>query len=238
MPADMHWPQIRMPCQLKIRRDNGAICSVFLNLQRVAGVERSMSRVTKTVPLASLLMLIGCGKSDPVADEAVDPPNKLAADFSALAIAAPANATTAETARQAVLPSASGGLAWTYRSQDNIALFGPPGVPAFSIQCQKPKEGEPQLIFVRYLPPASGAQGTLSFTGNGQAASVPVAAVATPDGLGGQWRAALPPNDSTRDISEAFSGPGAVEISVAGAAPLVAPSADEPRRVLAACLGG
>jgi hypothetical protein len=183
-------------------------------------------------------MLIGCGKLDPVADEAVDPPNKLAVDISALAIAAPANAATAETVRQAALPSASGGLAWTYRSQDNIALFGPPAVPAFSIQCQKQKEGEPQLVFVRYLPPASGAQGTLSFTGNGQAASLPVAAVGNPDGLGGQWRAVVPPNDSTRDIGEAFGGPGAVEISVAGTAPLVTPTADEPRRVFAACLGG
>lgn len=203
---------------------------------RMASVKRFMSRVAKTAPLTFLLMLLACGKTDPVADEATDPPNKLAADISALAIAAPANATTAEAARQSALPPASGGLAWTYRSQDNIALFGSPGTPAFSIQCQKPKEGEAQLIFVRYLPPAVGAQGTLSFTGNGKAASVPVAAVVNPDGLGGQWRATVPPNDSTRDISDAFAGPSMVEISVAGAAPLVVPSADEPRRVLGACL--
>ena len=152
--------------------------------------------------------------------------------------ARPANAATAEAVRQAALPAANGGLSWTYRSQDNIALFGPPGVPAFSIQCQKPKEGEAQLIFVRYLPPASGAQGTLSFTGNGQAASVPITAVVNPDGLSGQWRAAVPPNDSTRDIGEAFAGPGTVEVSVAGTAPLVVPAADEPRRVLTACLAG
>ena len=197
-----------------------------------------MSKVAKTVPLALFLTLLACAKTDPVAEEAVDPPNKLAADIPALAIAAPANAATAEAVRQASLPTASGGLAWTYRSQDNIALFGPPGVPAFSIQCQKPREGERQLIFVRYLPPASGSQGTLSFTGNGEAASVPVAAVVNPDGLGGQWRAAVTPNDSTRDISEAFAGPGTVEISVAGTAPLVTPSADEPRRVLTDCLSG
>ena len=66
---------------------------------------------------------------------------------------------------------------------------------------------------------------------------MPVAAVTNPDGLGGQWRAAVPPNDSTRDIAEAFAGPGSVEISITGTAPLVVPSADEPRRVLAACLG-
>ena len=61
--------------------------------------------------------------------------------------------------QQAALPPPSGGLAWTYRQQDNIALFGPAGLPAFSIQCQKPKEGEPQLIFVRYLPPTAGPRG-------------------------------------------------------------------------------
>ncbi len=66
---------------------------------------------------------------------------------------------------------------------------------------------------------------------------MPVAAVTNPDGLGGQWRAAAPPNDSTRDIAEVFAGPGSVEVSITGTAPLVAPSADEPRRVLADCLG-
>ena len=183
-----------------------------------------------------LLMLLACSKTDPVDEEAVTPPPGIGGDIAAVGLASPANAATAEAAVQAALPAASGGLTWTYRSQDNIALFGPPNTPAFSIQCQKPKEGEPQLIFVRYLPPAAGAQGTLSFTGNGKAASVPIAAVANPDGLSGQWRATVPPDDSTRDVAEAFAGPGQVEISVTGTAPLVAPSAGEPRRVLADCL--
>lgn len=197
-----------------------------------------MSKLVTITSLALSLMLVACAKTDPVDEEAVSPPNSLGGDISAIGLAPPANATTAEAAQQAALPTPSGGLTWTYRQQDNSALFGPPGSPAFSIQCQRPKEGEPQLIFVRYLPPVSGAQGTLSFTGNGQAASVPIAAVTNPDGLGGQWRAAVSPNDSTRDIAEAFAGPGSVEISVTGTAPLVAPPTLEPRRVLASCLGG
>lgn len=196
-----------------------------------------MCKVAKITPLALLLVLLACAKTDPVDVDAVTPPESLAGDISAIGLAAPANAATAEAVQQAALPQPGGGLAWSFRQQDNSALFGPPGVPAFSIQCQKPKEGEPQLIFVRFLPPTSGAQGTLSFTGNGRAASVPIAAVINPDGLGGQWRAAVPPNDSTRDIAEVFAGPGSVEISITGTAPLVAPSADEPRRVLADCLG-
>ncbi len=197
-----------------------------------------MRRVSTTVPFAFLLLLLACSKTDPVDNEAVAPGDLLIGDASATGLAAPANAAMAEAVQQAAVPSASGGLAWSYRQQDSSALFGPPNSPAFSIQCQKPKEGEAQLIFVRYLPPTSGTQGTLSFTGNGKAASVPIAAVINPDGVGGQWRAAAPPNDSTRDIGETFGGPGSIEISITGTPPLVVPSAAEPRRVLAACLGG
>jgi hypothetical protein len=186
----------------------------------------------------ALLLMLACAKTDPVDNDAVVPADILVGDASATGLAAPANAAMAEAVQQAALPPPSGGLGWIYREQDNSALFGPPNSPAFSIQCQKPKESEPQLVFVRYLPPTSGAQGTLSFTGNGKAASVPIAAVTNPDGIGGQWRAAAAPNDSMRDISEAFAGPGSVEVSITGTAPLVVPSSDEPRRVLAACLAG
>lgn len=196
-----------------------------------------MRRVSTIIPFA-LLLLTACSKTDPVDNEAVTPGDLLIGDASATGLAAPANAAMAEAVQQAAVPAASGGLTWSFRQQDESALFGPPNSPAFSIQCQKPKEGEPQLIFVRYLPPTSGAQGTLSFTGNGKAASVPIAAVINPNGVGGQWRAAAPPNDSMRDIGEAFAGPGSVEISITGTAPLVVPSSDEPRRVLAACLSG
>lgn len=196
-----------------------------------------MSRVKLVTPF-TLLLLLACSRTDPVDNEAVAPGDLLIGDASATGLAAPANAAMAEAVQQAALPSPGGGLGWSYSQQDNSALFGPPGSPAFSIQCQKPKEGEPQLIFVRYLPPTSKAQGTLSFTGNGKAASVPIAAVINPNGIGGQWRAAAAPNDSTRDIGETFAGPGQVEVSITGTAPLVVPSADEPRRVLSACLSG
>jgi len=197
-----------------------------------------MFKVAKIAPAAFLLLLVACSRTDPVDTDAKAPAAGTVGDISAIGLASPANAATAEAVRQAALPAPSGGLSWTYRPQDNIALFGPPGSPAFSIQCQMPKEGEPQLIFVRYLPPTSGVQGTLSFTGNGKAASVPIAAVVNPDGVGGQWRAAVSPNDSTRDIDEAFAGPGSIEVSITGTAPLVVPSSDEPRRILAACLAG
>lgn len=187
------------------------------------------------IPLALLLM--ACTRADPVDEDAVAPAGELLGDMAADGLAAPANAATAAAVRQAAVPAAPGGLAWTYRALDGAALFGPLGFPAFSIQCQKPREGEPQLIFIRHLPPTRAGNATLSFTGNGQAASLPVAAVINPSGVGGEWRAMVPPDEHARDVAEVFAGPGTVEVSVSGTPPLVVAAAAEPRRVLADCLG-
>ena len=197
-----------------------------------------MRKVVMFAPLSLILMLLACGKPDPVDEDAVAPAGEQVGDLAAKGLAAPANAATAEAAQQAAIPAATGGLSWTYRPQDRAALFGPPGTPAFSIQCQKPREGERQLIFVRYLAPSSGGNATLSFTGNGQAASIPVSAVINPGGIGGEWRAMVPPDEHARDVAETFSGPGTVEVSVSGTPPLVVPSTAEPRRALADCLNG
>lgn len=183
------------------------------------------------VPLAALAA--GCAKTDPVDDNAVEP----AVDIVA-ANAVPIKAGAAEAMQDAALPPGSDPLGWTFNEQDRMAVFGPPSAPALTIQCQKPKEGEAQLIFVRYIPPSTGTQATLSFTGNGQAASLPVSPVSNPGGLGGHWRAAVPPNDSARDVSETFAGSGPVEVSVTGTPPLVITSTEEPRRVFADCLSG
>ena len=183
------------------------------------------------------MILFSCAKNDPVDENAVGVPDQLAGDGAAAGLATPANAATAEAVHQAALPVATGGLRWSYDAADRAAQFGPPGSPAFSIQCQKAREGEAQLIFVRYLPPTTGTQATLSFTGNGQVASVPIAAVVNPNGVGGQWRAAVSQGDNARDVAEAFAGPGTVEISVTGTPPLVVPTGAEPRRIFADCLG-
>jgi hypothetical protein len=189
-------------------------------------------------PLSFALLLLSCGKADPVADNAVAPPDGLVGDASATGLAAPANAAAAEAAQQAALPPASGGLSWSFRQAERIALFGPAGSPAFSIQCQRPREGQNKLIFIRFLPPSAGGKATLSFTGNGQVASVPVAAVSDPTGTDGDWRAVVAPGDIARDIAEAFAGQGPVNVSVSGLPSLVVPSTPEPRRVFAECLSG
>lgn len=198
----------------------------------------AMLRVFGLAPFVVAIALLSCEKADPVDEDAVTPPDGVVGDATAIGLATPANAATAEAVQQGALPDATGGLSWTYRHPDRAALFGPPGNPAFSIQCQKPREGETQLIFVRFLPPTTGSQATLSFTGNGQVASVPIAAVINPNGVGGQWRAAISLGDNARDVAEAFSGPGTVEVSLTGTPPLVVPAGAEPRRVFASCLQG
>ncbi|MFL6724352.1 MAG: hypothetical protein ACJ8E7_09510 [Sphingomicrobium sp.] len=202
------------------------------------GVGTVMRGLASLMLLSGGLLLLGCAKRDPVDEDAVNAPDEVVGDASATGLAAPANAAAAEAARQAALPVATGGLNWSYRAADEMALFGPPGTPAFSIQCDKPPRGRGHLVFVRYLPPTGGGNATLSFTGNGKVASVPIAAVTNPNGLGGQWRAAIPVDDSVRDAAEAFAGPGMVNISITGLAPLVVPAAAAPRRVFADCLGG
>ena len=197
-----------------------------------------MWRFAALFPFLGFLALLACAKQDPVDDNAVAPPEELGGDASATGLAAPANAAAAEAIQQAALPTATGGLRWAYQASDRSALFGPPGTPAFSIQCNKSREGDNQLVFVRYLPPTGGGNATLSFTGNGHAASVPIAAVTNPDGKGGQWRASISVGDNARDVAETFAGPGSVNISLTGLAPLVTPSIGEPRRVFAECLAG
>lgn len=197
-----------------------------------------MYKVAMRTQLLLSLLLMACSRDDPVDDNAIGPSDAEVGSLTASGLAAPANSAAAEALQQAALPAASSGLTWSYGQTDRTALFGPPGSPAFAIQCQKQRDGEAQLIFVRYLPPATGGQATLSFTGNGQVASLPVSAISNPGGIGGQWRAAVPPDEHARDVAETFGGPGTVEVSVSGTPPLVVASATEPRRVLADCLQG
>jgi hypothetical protein len=197
-----------------------------------------MLRYFPLYPFVGAFFLLACAKSDPVADNAVAPSDELLGDASAAGLAAPANAAAAEAAQQAALPAASGGLAWTMDAANHGALFGPPGTPAFSIQCQKRREGPNQLVFIRYLTPNSGGNATLSFTGNGEAASVPISAVRNPNGIGGAWQAVIDPGDIARDVSEVFNGQGTVDVSISGIPSLVVPAAAEPRRVLSECLAG
>ena len=197
-----------------------------------------MLRYLPLSPFLAAFVLLACAKSDPVADNAVAPSDELLGDASATGLAAPANSAAAEATQQAAVPATTDGLHWIMDGANRMASFGPAGTPAFSIQCQKPPEGPSQLIFIRYLTPNANSSATLSFTGNGQAASVPISAVRNPNGLGGEWRAAVDPGDTARDVAETFRGPGTVDVSISGIPSLVVPAGAEPRRVLSECLSG
>ena len=196
-----------------------------------------MLRYLPLSPFLGAFILLACAKADPVADNAVAPSDELLGDASASGLAAPANAAAAEAAQAAALPTATGGLGWTIDPANRAALFGPAGTPAFSIQCRK-REGPNQLVFIRYMTPNAGSNSTLSFTGNGQAASVPIAPFRNADGVDGQWRAVIDSGDTARHVARTFNGPGTVDLSISGIPSLVVPAAAEPRRVLAECVAG
>lgn len=197
-----------------------------------------MCRNAVLTPFTLALLLLACGRSDTVDDNVVSLPDEMAGDMSATGLAAPANAAAAEAAVQAALPAGSRELGWSYRSIDRMAEFGPPGTPAFSIQCLVQREGQKQLVFVRFAAQSAGSQATLSFTGNGQIASVPIAAVVNPGGTGGHWRAAIAPGDTARHVAKTFGGSGTVEVSLSGHSPLIVTTTAAPRRVFADCAGG
>ena len=209
-----------------------------LNHLDIACVGLAMLKYLPLSPFLCAFVLLACAKTDPVADNAMAPSDELLGDASASGLAAPANSGAAEAVKQAALPAATGGLAWTIDEANRTASFGPAGSPAFSIRCQVQREGPRQFIFVRHVAPTVGAKGTLSFTGNGEAASVPVSAVANPDGIGGEWRGVIDVGDTARDVAETFGGPGPVAVSISDIPSLVVPATNEPRRIFSDCLRG
>lgn len=140
---------------------------------------------------------------------------------------APADVPAA-TANQAIpLPD---GLAWTWRAGTNSALFGPtPAAPQLSITC---REG---MIYITRHAPIENAEGTLSFTGNRSAASVPVVAERSQLGPGSLSTVALKPGDMSNAVARVLAGEGPVNVTLGGAPALQAPPSDVPGRAFAAC---
>ena len=119
-----------------------------------------------------------------------------------------------------------GGLTWTFRATDRTALFGPPGSPAFSIQCQKQREG-PKPAAVRPLPaPVARRQGDaelhrqrpgrLGADRGGRQSQT---------GSAAQWRAVVVAGRHRARRRRGLRRPGTVEVSVSGTPPLVVPAA-------------
>lgn len=186
-----------------------------------------MSKYLPMAPFAAALVLVACQKADPVVDDAVAPSEAML-ENSAEGLAAPANAAAAEAAGQAALPVTADGMHWTVRAEDRAADFGPAGAaPTFSIRCL----ASSQLAFVRHRSVQGSNGATMSFTGNGNASSLP-ASVAE-----GRWQAIAATGDMGRAVARTFDGPGQVIISVGGTAKLVVPPSPAATRLMAECVG-
>lgn len=196
-----------------------------------------MFKFIPLMPFMLAIVLLGCNREGPVADNLVAPDEAVLGDTSATGIAAPGNAAAAERARQAALPIAADGLAWSIRSSDQAALFGPsPALPAFSIRCHTGEDGTRRLAFVRHVAAGGSARATMSFTGNGTASSLPATGVAGADGPGGHWQALAETRDMGSAVARTFAGPAAVNISVGGSSSLVVTPSAEARKVMSDCL--
>lgn len=171
--------------------------------------------------LSLVASLGGCGHSSPVANNAVALPDNAVGDAPAAGLAAPANSAAAEAVAKASLPLPTDGMAWRWDGDEGAAEYGAgPEAPAFSIACRGG-----QLLFHRIDAAPSGGKGTISFTGNGRAASVPAVAIGDTATLSSSWLATQSPSDMTQAVARVFTGPGPVEIALSGTTRLVtAPS--------------
>ena len=180
-------------------------------------------------PLFLMLTLAACGQSSPVAKNAVAPPDNLVGDLAANGLATPANAAASEVAQKEPLPVPSDGMHWHWDARNQTAVFGPSlAVRALTIACEGGK------IAVRRIDAApQGGKGTISFTGNGHAASLPARAAGS--GFASSWLALAAPSDTTRAVARVFDGPAPVEIALTGTAKLVTRPSDIPGKAFAAC---
>ena len=180
------------------------------------------------IALAAALFLTACS-SDPV-DPAVSQNQDRAGDAGADGPTAPGNAAAAEAHERASAPLAGDGMAWIWRADTGTALFGPvASEPQLSITCQGGA-----LHIIRHAP-IENAKGTLSFTGNGHAASLPVVALRSQLGPGSLSTIVLAPGDMSNAVARVFDGKGPVQVSLGGAPSLVTPPSDVPGRAFAAC---
>lgn len=184
------------------------------------------------IPLVMLFVLAGCG-SDSVVSNAAAPPDNVVGDVGGKGLAHPANAGAREQALKASVPAATDGMAWHWDAAATEASFGPsPTSSVFAIACTGGR-----IVARRFDGAPQGAQATMSFTGNGKAASLPAIAVGDTARLDSGWQASQLPSDTTQAVARVFDGPAPVEISLPGTTTLVTRPSPLPGRAIAACRG-
>lgn len=194
--------------------------------------------VPRLIVIALAVSLAACGRSGPVADNAASPPDNLVGDESANGLAEPANAAAAEAAQRGALPATTNGLAWFASADGLSASYGAkPTEAQLTIACV-PGGAAPQIVITRHDPAPDAGKATLSFTGAGHVASIPVVAIATPGGPGhAEWQGRAA-GDNAYAMERPFHVKGPVEVTLGGAPNLVVPASAEVRAVFAGCIGG
>lgn len=191
-----------------------------------------MIKLLPILPIAAALSLIACQNDGPVAEGAETPPEEMLGDRASAGIAAPANAGEAEALDRASLPPATDGMEWAVGA--GRADFGPPGSDSILTFACAPGG----LTVTRHHPASPGSKATLSLTGSGHVASVPVETIATSGGPGrAEWQG-KPRGDMARAVARSFSRTGQVEISLGGTPSLVVPADPRVRQLFADCLSG
>ncbi|MEG3153816.1 hypothetical protein [Sphingomonas sp. RB1R13] len=191
-----------------------------------------MTKIVTHLFLAALVSTLGaCNDSSPVANNAVAPPDNAVGDAPASGLAAPANSGVAEAVAKASMPLPTDGMHWHWNEASGSADYGGgPGAITFSIACRGGK-----LLFHRADAAPEGGKGTISFTGNARAASVPALAVGDTAAMTSSWLASEAPSDMTSAVARVFSGPGPVEIALTGTMRLVTKPSPIPLKPFARC---
>ena len=193
---------------------------------------RMMTNIVTHLFLAALVSALGaCDAGSPVANNAVAPPDNVVGDAPASGLAAPANSGAAEAVAKASMPLPTDGMHWHWNEAAGSADYGGgPGAITFSIACRGGT-----LLFHRADAAPKGGKGTLSFTGNARAASVPAVAVGDTAAMTSSWLASEVPSDMTNAVARVFAGPGPVEIALTGTMRLVTKPSPIPLKPFALC---
>lgn len=179
---------------------------------------------SKLIITVAALGLVACARTEPIPEDALDnvePPAPVALD------------EEAEGAAPALTP----GMRWEIDEPANAALFGTDRAsPALSVRCDE-EDGSKSLVLARYFPTVPSGAGTMTITGGGEIASVPVSAEANDGRPGGRLTATLDIGDLSRSVAAVFRSGEAVNVSVTGAESVVLMSGPEVAMILDDCLG-
>lgn len=189
--------------------------------------------------LVLMLAVAACHRSSPVADKGTVPPVNMVGDNPARGLGTPANAAAAEAEDRATAPPATDGMGWSIAATEAAngdASYGPaPQTPMLTFACTMTAAGR-SLSVVRHDSAPSNGIATMSLTGSGHVASLPMKAQTMAGMSGAMWTASVR-NDVAAAVARTFADPGTVEVSVGGTSALRVPADPRVRALLYRCAG-